>query len=404
MTDNSELLTVDQYRDRLRAVVAPASPQRLPLRECLGLVLAEDITSTIALPSFDNSSMDGYAVHAADIAPATTEHPVSLPVIGESAAGGTDLEVLAAGTAAKIMTGAPLPPGADAVVPYEWTDRGTETVTINQAPAIGQHIRRAGDDITVGSVLATAGTRLGPRQLSLLAAVGQADALVHPRPRVAVISTGTELRYPGEPLGPSGIYDSNSVVLTACVEQSGGTVIHAGHVSDSPEDFLTLLDSLSEADIIVTSGGISMGDYDIVKAALKPRGLWFGGVAMQPGKPQGFGRLTQGPLLMALPGNPVSTFVSFHEFVLPVLRRLMALTPEVPPTQTATLAIDVSSPAGKRQYLRGTVTGSTVTPVGGPGSHLLGGLAHATCLIVIDEASTNLSAGDSVTVIELGDL
>jgi len=395
------VLTVDDYRARVLAAVVPAAPRPTPLRDCLGLVMADDVVSPISLPSFDNSSMDGYAVRAADVAAATGNDPVALPVVGESAAGGIGPEQLAAGTCAKIMTGAPLPPGADAVVPYEWTDRGTATVTITQAPAVGEHVRRIGEDVHAGDHVLGSGTVLGPRQLALLAAVGRAEVLVRPRPTIAIVSTGTELRSPGEDLGPSGLYDANSTLLATCAERAGATVVHAGRVSDSPDDFLALVDGL-DADVIITSGGISMGDYDIVKASLAPRGLWFGGLAMQPGKPQGFGRVGDS-LLLAMPGNPVSSFVSFHEFVLPALRRLMGITPEVDVPTRALLGKAITSPAGRRQFLRGRRTDEgSVVPAGGSGSHLLGGLAEADCLIVVDEDVTELDAGADVTVIDLG--
>lgn len=402
MSDDPRLLTVDEYRAQVLAAVAPATPVRTPLRECLGLTIAEDVTSRISLPSFDNSSMDGYAVRAADVAAADAESPVRLSVIGESAAGGVVPDEVRAGTAAKIMTGGAMPPGADAVVPYESTDRGTVTVSIVQASAVGQHVRRVGEDIVAGTQVLGTGTVLGPRQISLLAAVGCADALVRPRPRVAVVSTGTELRNPGEALGPNGLYDSNSTLLATCAERAGAVVTHTGHVSDAPQDFLALVESLDDADIVITSGGISMGDYDIVKETLAPRGLWFGRVAMQPGKPQGFGRVNDRTLLIAMPGNPVSTFVSFHQFVLPALRRLMGLTPEATPASSAILSHSLTSPAGRRQFLRGRRgDDGSVAQVGGAGSHLLGGLAGADCLIVIDEEARQVSAGETVTVIDL---
>ncbi len=395
------MLTVDEYRERVLAAVSPTEPRRTALRECLGLVSAEEVVSEIALPSFDNSSMDGYAVRAADVAAATDDRPVVLPVIGESAAGGVGPDEVGAGTAAKIMTGAPMPPGADAVVPYEWTDRGAESVSITRGAQPGEHVRRIGEDIETGARVLTAGTVLGPRQIALVAAVGRAEVLVHGRPTVAIVSTGTELRMPGETLGPSGLYDSNSTLLATSAERAGGRVVHTGHVADSPEDFLALVDGL-DADVIVTSGGISMGDYDIVKATLAPRGLWFGGLAMQPGKPQGFGRVNDRSLLMAMPGNPVSSYISFHQFVLPVLRRLMGITPEYDVPTTALLEKPVTSPVGRRQFLRGRRTGDgTVAPVGGPGSHLLGGLADADCLIVIDEDRTDVAAGQTVAVLDL---
>jgi len=403
--------TVSSVEEHLARVTdqQPALPiQDLPVLECLGLACAQDVHSTIALPSFDNSGMDGYAVVQADVAHASPEHPVVLPVVGQIGAGQADLRTLAAGEAAKIMTGAPVPQGCDAVVPYEWTDRGADQVTITQAPEPGAHVRGAGLDVAVGDLVVGADTVLSPRHLGLLASLGLATVPVRPRPRVVVISTGTELREPGTALGHDSIYDGNSYLLAAAVQQLGGVAQRVGIVSDDPAVFAAALAAqLPGADLVVTSGGVSQGDFDVVKAALTTQGVWFGPVAMQPGKPQGFGRLDDGtgrrvPIL-TLPGNPVSAYVSFEVFVLPVLRRMMGLTPTSRPTVTARLTHDVGSPAGRQQYLRGEIghdeRGAYVAPVGGAGSHLIGELAGASALIVVPRETTALSTGEQVTVL-----
>ena len=215
------LLPVADYVERILATVSPLPAFPQPLMEALGLALAEDVVAPISLPSFDNSAMDGYAVVADDVAGATEDEPVTLPVVGEIGAGQSTILALSPGTAVKIMTGAPVPAGADTVVPYEWTDRGVASVRIGRAPALGQHVRPTGDDITEGDMLLEEGTVLGPRHLGMLAAVGRATVRTRPRPRVVVISTGSELRDPGTPLGHDSIYDGNSYLLAAAARAAG---------------------------------------------------------------------------------------------------------------------------------------------------------------------------------------
>jgi len=401
--------TVEEHLARVLDGVRPLAPVAQPLLETLGLACAEDVVATMALPSFDNSAMDGYAVRHADVAGAGADGPVTLPVVGEIGAGKATLRTLAPGAAAKIMTGAPIPAGADAVVPYEWTDRGVAQVRIDQAPEPGQHVRPAGDDVAEGDLLVSQGTVLGPRQLGLLASVGRATVLTRPRPRVAVLSTGSELREPGQELGHDSIYDGNSYLLAAAVRRAGAIPLRVGIVPDEPRAFLeTLHDQLGRADLVVTSGGVSQGDFDVVKEALRSQGVWFGPVAMQPGKPQGFGlvgpRDHQVPII-TLPGNSVSAYISFEMFVLPAIRTLMGLMPVSRPLLEARLTHAMTSPAGRRQFMRGQLGtdagGRYVEPVGGPGSHLVGALSHANCLIVVPELATALDAGDQVQVLPL---
>ncbi|MBS42984.1 MAG: molybdopterin molybdenumtransferase MoeA [Nocardioides sp.] len=420
--------TVEEHLAAVLAGVTPLDDFRQPLLDALDLACAEDVVADVALPRFDNSSMDGYAVVQADVVTASDEAPVRLPVVGEIGAGmGADAVTrLDPGTCAKIMTGAPLPEGADAVVPYEWTDRGAPEVWITRSPATGQHVRYAGEDVDHGDLLVEAGTRLGPRHVGLLASVGRAGVRVRPRPRVAVLSTGSELREAGTPLDDDAdrdaIYDGNSWLLAAAVRRAGGIPLRVGLVPDRPDAFLRVLrEQRGRADAVITSGGISMGDWDVVKEALSggagdDHDVWFGGVAMQPGKPQGFGHLLHGGTedrpprrvpFFALPGNPVSSYVSFELFVRPALRRMMGLAPESHVPVTARLTHRVTSPPGRRQFLRGALTvatdgsGAQVEPVGGPGSHLLGDLASSDALIVVPEDATVLEAGADVTVLRL---
>jgi molybdopterin molybdotransferase len=351
--------------------------------------------------------MDGYAVRFEDVRGASPESPVTLPVVGEIGAGQARLMALGPGAAAKIMTGAPVPNGADAVVPYEWTDRGADSVRIERAPSPRQHIRSAGDDVAEGDLLVQQGDILGPRRLGLLASVGRATVLAAPRPRVVILSTGSELREPGGRLGHDSIFDGNSFLLAAAARRAGAIPYRIGIVPDEPAAFLESLDDqLVRADIVVTSGGVSQGDYDVVKAALSPEGVWFGPVAMQPGKPQGYGRVGEDRIpIFTLPGNPVSAYISFQVFVLPALRKLMGKQPYAVPTITARLTKSLSSPAGKRQYRRGEAgtddRGTYVDLVGGAGSHLVGDLASANCLIVVPEDVTSVEAGETVEVLML---
>lgn len=397
--------TVEEHQARVLAAVRPAEPADVPLLDALGLALADDVHAGIDLPGFDNSAMDGYAVRRADVVEASDAAPVLLPVVGQIGAGQADVRTLEAGTAVKIMTGAPVPEGADAVVPYEWTDRGSETVTITRAPKPSQHVRPRGDDVTTGDLLLETGTVVGPRQVGLLAQIGLATVRARPRPRVVVLSTGSELREPGTELGHDSIYDGNSFMLAAAVQRAGAVPVRVGIVGDEPGAFLTTLrEHLDGADLVVTSGGVSQGDYDVVKEALRAEGVWFGPVAMQPGKPQGFG-LVDGVPVVTLPGNPVSSYISFEVFVLPAIRTLMGLEPAARPMVSARLTGGLTSPEGRRQFMRGDVgfdaQGRFVTPVGGPASHLVGALARSNALIVVPEEVTALGQGDRVQVLQL---
>jgi len=401
------LRSVDEHRQAILDDLEPMPAVPQQLLEALDLACAEDVVAPISLPSFDNSAMDGYAVRAEDLRGASPDSSVTLPVVGEIGAGQARLLALGPGAAAKIMTGAPVPQGADAVVPYEWTDRGADSVRIEQAPDQGQHIRPAGDDVAEGDLLVEAGELLGPRRLGLLASVGRATVLAAQRPRVVILSTGSELREPGGQLGHDSIFDGNSFLLAAAARRAGAIAYRVGIVPDEPAAFLAALhDQLVRADVVITSGGVSQGDYDVVKAALTPEGVWFGPVAMQPGKPQGYGRVGEDRVpIFTLPGNPVSAYISFHVFVLPALRKLMGKKPYAVPTLRARLTRSLSSPAGRQQYRRGQMgadhRGAYVELVGGAGSHLVGDLASADCLIVVPAEVTAIEAGETVEVLML---
>ena len=405
----SAIRTVEEYLAAVLGIVDPLPPLDLSLLEAHGCRLAEDVVAGVDLPPWDNSGMDGYAVRLSDVIGASREFPAELPVIDDIAAGHVAKHPVTAGVCARIMTGAPTPEGAEAVVPVEWTDRGTDRVAIYEAPSDGQHIRRRGSDVRVGEALLSAGVTLGPGQLGLLAAIGRGRVKVAPRPRVVVISTGSELTEPGQALGPGGIYESNSFLLAAAAREAGAVVSRVGFVHDDEDSVLAMItDQLSRADLIVTSGGVSAGAYDVVKAVLSRLGtIEFGPVKMNPGKPQGFGTIGEDRTpIFTLPGNPVSSYVSFELFVRPAIRTMMGRTPASRPVTAATLTQRMQSPAGKKQFARGWLTIGEyglpeVRPVGGAGSHLLGDLALANCFVVLDEDITEVGAGSQVDVMAL---
>ncbi|SDK87534.1 molybdopterin molybdochelatase [Cryobacterium psychrotolerans] len=404
--------SVAEQQGAVLATVAPLPPARVTLDEARGLVLAEDIRSATDIPPFDNSAMDGYAVRRVDVQQASAAAPVTLPVIADLAAGTADNPRIGAGQVARIMTGAPMPDGADAVVPIEDTDRGTDTVTIVRAPAPSAHLRRAGEDVRAGDTVLVAGVRMGPTRLAAAASAGAGTVSAHPAPRVAVISTGSELVPPGQATGRGQIPDSNSFLLAAAVAEAGGVPVRLGSVADDEDALRELLAAQAGlVDAFVLSGGVSVGAYDVVKAVLAPLGtMRFGPVRMQPGKPQGFGRWmpgpdgSPGPVIFALPGNPVSAYVSFEVFVRPALRRMQGHTDLHRPTVTATVADGWTSPSGRAQYMPVTVErDDALTRVrratsGGSGSHLVAGLGQATGLAIVPEDVTLVAAGDLVTV------
>ena len=403
-----QMRTVDEYLEEILASLQPLNPYDQPLLDTLGLPACETISAPIDLPSFDNSAMDGYAVCFDDVAPASEDRPVHLPVVGEMAAGQTKLFAMSPGTTVRIMTGAPVPQGADAIVPVEWTDGGVASVRITRAPTRGQHVRRRGEDVRTDDVLVADGAVLGPRQVGLLASVGRAQVRSRPRPRLVVMSTGSELREPGTALSHDSVYDANSYMLAAAARSAGAIAYRVGIVSDDPQEFSDALsDQLVRADLVVTSGGVSKGQYDVVKEALSQLGtVRFEEIAMQPGKPQGFGVVGEDETpIFTLPGNPVSSYVSFEVIVVPAIRRLMGRTPYRRPLARAVVSKGFSSAPGKRQFVRAQFEidgqGARVTPIGGHGSHLVGDLAEANALIVVPEDTLSVEPGAMVQVLML---
>ena len=397
--------SVEEHQRVVAGLIAPGRPVEVPIVGADGLVLADDVVAPLSLPVFDNSAMDGYAVLVSDVAAAGPDSPVSLPVPEDIPAGRTDRLTLSPGTAHRIMTGAPVPAGAEAVVPVEATDAGVSVVEIRSAARPGQHIRGAGEDVTAGTTVLRAGTPISPAALGLLAALGVERVRVIPRPRVLVISTGSELVAPGVPLQPGQIYESNAVMLAAAVRDAGAEVAGVATCGDDVGQFRALLDDYAgRADVVLTSGGVSAGAYEVVKDAFESGGdVEFVKVAMQPGMPQGAGTLADGRAIITLPGNPVSAMVSFEVFIRPALRTAMGLPQPRRPRRPAGLTEALTSPDGKRQFRRGVYdpAAATVTGYGPPASHHLRWLASANCLLDIGADVTGIAAGEHITVWDL---
>jgi molybdopterin molybdotransferase len=394
--------SVEEHRRVVAELITRRPPVSVALADTLGLVLAAEVVAPLSLPGFDNSAMDGYAVLADDVADATADNPVLLPVAEDIPAGRTDLLTLKPGTAHRIMTGAPLPAGATAVVPVEVTNAATDTVEIRAGAKSGQHIRRAGEDVTAGTTVLHAGQVLTPAALGLAAALGLGELTVIPRQRVLVLSTGSELVAPGTPLQPGQIYESNAVMLAAAVRDAGADVEVAPMTSDDVEVFRDALERhCADADLIITTGGVSAGAYEVVKDALS-ESVDFVKVAMQPGMPQGAGTVNDTPIV-TLPGNPVSALVSFEVFIRSPLRSAMGSPQPDRPRRTAILTEDLTSPRSKRQFRRGVLdpASNRVTSYGPPASHHLRWLASANCLLEIDEDVVEVAAGSQIQVWDL---
>jgi molybdopterin molybdotransferase len=408
VADDDRLRTVDEHLAIVLDGIGTIDPIELTLLDAQGLLLAENITSDFPLPSFDNSAMDGYALRAIDTRDASLESPVRLQVVGDIAAGASSRSGMGPGLAMRIMTGAPMPAGADAVIPLEDTDRGLARVAIHRPVRTGECLRRAGEDLPGGSPALGAGAALGPQQLALLAAIGRDRVVVRPRPRVIILSTGSELIEVGHRPAFGEVIDSNSYMIAAAAKDAGADARRIGIVADDHAKLLDILEGqLLRADVLVTTGGVSMGAFDVVKEALSELGtVEFTKVAMQPGKPQGFGHIGGKVPIFCLPGNPVSSLVSFEAFVRPAIRKMLGKRSLQRATVEAVALEGAKSPHGVRQYRRGVLHreatgGYSVSFVGGPGSHLIAALALSNCLVVVEEETTEIVAGSKVTVMPL---
>jgi molybdopterin molybdotransferase len=392
--------SVDEHAAYIRSLVRlPTTSENVLLGVALDRTTAVAVYSPVDLPLFRNSQMDGFAVRATDLGDADT----TLPIVGEVAARPGMPAPLLPGTTVRIMTGAVVPEGADAVVPVEDTTSVGDTVTIHRSRAAGEFVRERGSDVRQDDELLPAGLRLGSRHLAVLAAAGIASVDVRTRVRVVIITTGAELVLPGAhgTIEMGQVYDSNAVALDAAARACGAEVRYAIHNNNDDVERLraVMLVAKDDADIILTSGGISMGEHEVVRDFLEQRGGRIGHVAMQPGGPQATGSMGAVPII-SFPGNPVSTQISFEVFVAPLLREAAGL----PAARRAArvLTSDARSIAGKRQFLRGrTVEGGRVELVAGPGSHLVASLAASDVLIDVPEGTTDLKAGDTVETIEL---
>jgi molybdopterin molybdotransferase len=398
-----ELVSVEDHLAGVLDSLPVPEPIDLRLMDALGLVLAADVTSQVTLPAFPNAAMDGYAVVAADLDGATLETPVLLPVVGEVLAGAQNLTSVSPGRAVRIMTGAPLPAGADAVVPVETTSGGHGQVAFHRSYEAGAHVRSPGEDLQPGQPLVATGRRLAPPDVGLLSAAGVTHVTCYPPPRVVVMSTGDELVPAGQEPGPGRIRDANGPMLAAMVRSAGGIPFSAGIVPDDRKALMYAFDTnRGHCDLFVCSGGASAGTRDLLPDVIGAMGeVAAVKVAMQPGMPQIRGRIGETPVL-GLPGNPVSSFVSFEEFVRPAIRRLQGRRDAQRPTVLATAAEPLRSPPAKRSYLRVRLgrdgDGWSATPTGAQGSHVITSIAQADGLAIVPEDVTEVAAGDEVRV------
>lgn len=412
VTRADQLIPVDTHLAAILAMLPTPEPIELRTADGLGLILAATATSSVTLPSADNSSMDGYALVADDLTAATRAQPVRLAVIGEMVAGSSEALTVARGTCVRIMTGAPIPPGADAVVPVELTlardEADGDHVAFHRPARAGDNIRHAGEDLVPDQELVAAGRRLAPADIALLSAAGVARVVCIPAPRVVIMSTGDELVSADREPGPGRIRDSNGPMLAAMVRATGGVPFATGAIPDDHAALTEAFESnLGHADLFVCTGGASAGTRDLLADVIAALGeVHAVKVAMRPGMPQIRGRIGPTPVI-GLPGNPVSSFVSFEVFVRPAIRALQGRRDVHRPTVVARAAEPLHAPSHKRGYVRVRLARDgaswTVRPTGAQGSHLISSIAQADGLAIIPEAVTEIRVGDEVRVMLLVD-
>jgi len=410
-----DLISVEEALAEILCHVRPLEPERVPVLEAQGRVLAEEILSDINIPPFDNSAMDGYAVRSAEVGSATLASPVDLAVIGSVAAGYVVGMQVEPGTAIRIMTGAPMPDGADAVVPYEDTsdfDRSKEErldapatqIWVRSAVQAQDHVRPAGEDVRLGELVMAPGRVIRPQEIGVLASLGRESILVHRRPRVAILATGDELLEIHEPLAPGKIRNSNEYTNAALVTRTGGVPIRLGIARDTKDDLTAKIRLGLErgADLFLTSGGVSVGDYDVVKDVLGTEGeIQFWQVRMKPGKPLAFGLLPGDVPLIGLPGNPVSAMVSFEQFARPAILKMLGHIDLDKPTVQAIIDEPLTN-SGRRGYVRVVVTrqkdGFHARRTGEQGSGVLTSMTKANGLAIVPEGEHYIKAGTELAV------
>jgi molybdopterin molybdotransferase len=406
------VLPVAEASARILSGIEPLGTERVALLDALGRVLASPVASPVTIPAWDNSAMDGYAVRADEVAGASESNPVTLDVLETVAAGAFPTRALSAGTATRIMTGAPVPAGADSVVRVEDTDGGSDRVTITSSRDAHRNVRRRGEDIASGATVLDAGTPIGPAQMGLLASVGAASVDVHRRPRVAFLATGDEVvdldRFE-EVLDGRKIVTSNSYTLHAMIRASGGDPLNLGIARDDPAELRARIESAVGCDLLITSAGISAGEYDYIRTVLAELGVklevWK--VRMRPGAPLGFGRLGAMPWI-GLPGNPVSTMVTFELFVRPMLRRMLGHSRVFRKAVPVRLAEEVKTGVPLTHFLRAVVSvdgdGVLAARLTGPqGSGILTSMALANALLVVPHDRQHVEAGETLSAIPLGE-
>ncbi|MHB8519161.1 MAG: molybdopterin molybdotransferase MoeA [Limisphaerales bacterium] len=398
------MLDLEEAQRRILSAVAPLGAETVPLNRAAGRFLAERILSPIALPAFDNSAMDGYAVRACDVAGATRSHPVALRQVGQAAAGENFPGEVSVGTCGRLFTGSAMPPGADAVVMQEDTrldPARPEAVLVFGGVKPAENVRSRGEDVNGGDTLAEPGQRLTAVRMSLLAAVGLTTVSVGEEPRAGLLATGSELQEGGEPLAPGHVFESNRLALATLLESAGATPRLYPLVADTLAATRTALEAaFADNDVVLTSGGASVGELDFVKAALHELGgeLEFWKVAIKPGKPFVFGR-RRGKILFGLPGNPASALVTFRLLVRPALARLQGASDAIGPTTWGRLGEALTNPGDRRHFVRVTLDATgTVWSAGTQASHVLKSLAESVGLVDVAPQLT-LPAGSWVRVL-----